>query len=464
MTPNQSRREFLVMSALAGFTTIVTNQAKGEAGDKTQRPNIVFIMADDLGYADVGCYGQKHIKTPNIDRLAKEGLRFTQCYTGSPVCAPSRSVLMTGKHTGHTTVRGNFGIGGVLGLGGKEGRVPLHAEDVTVAEVLKQAGYVTGMTGKWGLGEPNTTGEPNSQGWDEWFGFLNQRRAHTYYPTFIWKNREKIDLPGNLDGKQGQYTHDMFTDFALDYIRRNYKKPFFLYVPYCIPHSALEVPSLEPYADMPWEKDEITYAAMVTRMDGDIGRIMALIKNLDIDENTIVFFCSDNGAAERWEQFDSSGPLRGKKRDLYEGGIRTPMIARWPDTIQPDTTSDQPWYFADVLPTLADLAGAKKPKGIDGISVLPTLMGKKQNLKDRYFYWEFFEGGFVQAVRWRDWKAVWPTPGKPLELYDLSNDVGETTDVAAQNPRIVQKLEAYRATARTESLAWPLDVAAPGHV
>ncbi len=441
------------MSIVLIFVSSFSAHAK-----KLQKPNIIFIMADDLGYGDLGSYGQQIIQTPNLDKMASEGMRFTECYAGSPVCAPSRSVLMTGKHTGHTTVRGNSGgIGGVMGLGGKDGRVPLRKDDVTVAEVLKQAGYVTGMTGKWGLGEPNTTGEPNSQGFDEWFGYLNQNRAHTYYPTFIWRNRERVPLNGNTGNRKTQYTHDMFTNFALEFIRENQKKPFFLYVPYCIPHSDYEIPDIAPYSDQPWAENEKVHAAMVTRMDRDIGRLMALLKELKIDDNTIVFFCSDNGAAERWEgRFDSSGPLRGHKRDMYEGGIRTPMIVRWPGRIESGSENDLAWHFADVLPTLAEIARTNPPDGIDGVSVLPTLLGKKQVIADRFLYWEFFGGGFKQAVRWRNWKAVRLKPGQKLELYDLSQDIGETQNVAAKHPNIVAKINEYLKTARSESQAWPI--------
>lgn len=438
----------LFISGCRGFSTASDGPEK--------RPNIIFIMADDLGYGDLGCYGQRVIETPHIDRLAQEGLRFTQCYAGSTVCAPSRSVLMTGKHTGHTTVRGNFGLGGVQGLGGGQGRVPLKHEDVTVAELLKQAGYSTGMTGKWGLGEPNTPGQPNRQGFDAWFGYLNQRRAHTYYPTFIWRNQARVPLPGNADEQKTQYTHDMFTDFALDFVRENQRRPFFLYLPYCIPHAKYEIPSTVPYSDRPWTSDEKVHAAMVTRMDRDIGRLMSLLKELGIDQHTVVFFCSDNGAAKRWEgRFDSSGPLRGRKRDLYEGGIRTPMIVRWPGRIKAATVSDSAWYFADVLPTLAALAGVRPPADIDGISVLPTLLGQAQDLSQRFLYWEFFERGFQQAVRWGKWKAIRSKPGQPLELYDLSNDIAETQDLAADHPDIVARIEAYLKTARTESPNFP---------
>ncbi len=425
-----------------------------ECGCGAGKPNMIFIMADDMGYGDLGCYGQKFIKTPNIDRLAHEGMRFTDCYAGSTVCAPCRSVLMTGQHTGHTRVRGNFGkVGGV----GEQKRVPLEPDDVTVAEVLKRAGYATGITGKWGLGEPGTTGVPNRQGFDEWFGYLNQRNAHSYYPSYLWRNEEKIMLPGNADGKRETYTHDLFTNFAIDFIREKASKPFFLYCAYTVPHAKYEIPDTAPYTGEDWPGDAKVHAAMITRLDKDVGRIMKLLKDLGIDERTVVFFCSDNGAAKRWEGiFDSSGVLRGRKRDMYEGGIRAPMIVRWPGRVAEGVVSEQPWYFADVLPTAADIAGVAPPADIDGISVLPTLLGKEQDLSERFMYWEFFESGYIQiAVRWRTWKAIRLRPEKSLELYDLSKDISETTDIAAENPDVIAKIEEWLKTARTESLNWP---------
>ena len=450
MEKRQLRSILLILGALS-----TPFFSKAEVGD---RPNIIFIMADDLGYGDLGSYGQTVIQTPYLDLMAKEGTRFIYAYAGSPVCAPSRSVLMTGMHTGHATVRGNFGEYGVKGLAGGNGRVPLNAEDVTVAEVLKEAGYVTGMTGKWGLGEPGTTGHPNEQGFDEWFGYLNQRRAHSYYPDFIWRNKERVDLPGNTDGKKETYTHDLFAEFALEFVRENRGNRFFLYIPYLIPHSRYEIPDTAPYMNQPWKEDEIIHAAMVTRMDRDIGRLFALLKELGIDEETIVFFCSDNGAAQRWEgRFDSSGSLRGRKRDMYEGGIRTPMIVRWPGIVAAGKTNGFPWYFADVLPTLVDLAGGQAPDRLDGISVLPSILGNPQS-KDRFLYWEFFENGFQQAVRWKDWKAVRLALGEPLELYDLASDESETNNIASENPDIVAKFEAYLKVARTDSINWPVEV------
>jgi arylsulfatase A-like enzyme len=425
-----------------------------------EKPNILFIMADDMGYGDLGCYGQQHIQTPHIDRLAREGTRFTDVYAGSTVCAPSRSVLMTGRHTGHTTVRGNFGKFGVAGLGGGKGRVPLAAEDVTLAEVLKGAGYVTGMSGKWGLGEPDTTGQPNRQGFDEWFGYLNQRRAHTYYPDFIWLNEDRYPLPGNTQGRREQYTHDLFTAFALGFIRRHAGKeqPFFLYLPYTVPHSKYEIPSVEPYADRDWSKDEKVHAAMITRLDRDVGRIMALLESKGIDKQTLVFFCSDNGAAKRWEgRFNSSGALRGAKRAMYEGGIRTPMIVRWPGRVPAGKSSDVPWYFADVLPTLAALAQQEVPRGVDGLNLLPSLLGREQpGLMTRSMYWEFFERGFQQAARRGKWKAVRLKRDGPIELYDLAIDEGEQVDLADQHPEVVELFQGLFKRARTPSRNWPL--------
>lgn len=422
------------------------------------RPNIIFIMADDLGYGDLGSYGQTVIQTPHLDQMAEEGIRFSDFYAGSPVCAPSRSVLMTGQHTGHTTVRGNFGKFGVLGLAGNKGRVPLLAKDVTIAEVLKSAGYATGITGKWGLGEPGTTGTPNDQGFDEWFGYLNQRRAHSYFPEYIWKNQDRFDLPGNANGGQETYTHDLFTEFALDFVERHQAGPFFLYLPYTVPHSRYEIPDTAPYSDKPWTDDEKVHAAMITRLDRDIGQLFALLKSLKIDEQTIVFFCSDNGAAERWEgRFDSSGPLRGRKRDVYEGGIRSPMIVRWPGQITAGSASDTPWYLADVLPTLAGIAQTSTTASVDGVNLTSIIRGEATELEKRFLYWEFFENGFQQAVRWGDWKAVRPQLGEPLEIYNLARDAGETKNIAAHSPKIVQTFEDYLSTARTASKNWPVD-------
>lgn len=450
------RRQFLQTIGIAAGAIAAGCTGKSAVA----KPNIIFIMADDLGWGDLGCYGQKKIITPYIDGLAKEGLRFTNCYAGGAVCAPSRSVLMTGQHLGHTTVRGNAGkVGGteVTDNGGLQRRVPLKKEDVTVAKLLQSAGYKTGMTGKWGLGESNNSGQPNDQGFDEWFGYLNQRRAHTYWPPYLWHNREKVVYEENMDGQQGTYSHDLFTKFALSFLESNKDNPFFLYVPYTIPHYALHPPDLGPYTNEPWDEEQKAYAAMVTRMDKDVGKIMAWLKENNLDENTIVFFCSDNGGLPKEKIFfRSTGPFRGNKGDVYEGGLRTPMIVRFPGKVAPATESELPWYFADVLPTMMDLIGKEPPDNIDGVSVLPTILGKPQDLSDRFMYWEHHARGLNQAVRWGNWKAVRIGKETPLELYNLSQDIGEENNVAGSNPKVVEIFENYLKTARTESPNWPV--------
>ncbi len=418
-----------------------------------ERPNIIFIMADDLGYGDLGAYGQQVIQTPRLDQFAREGKTFWQVYAGSPVCAPSRSVLMTGQHSGHTTVRGNFGQGGVVGLGGGAGRVPLEQNDTTLAEVLKSAGYITGMAGKWGLGEPSTTGEPLQQGFDEFLGFLNQRKAHSYFPDFIWHNDQKLTLDENQAGQQGTYVQDLIADFTLDFVRRHQDTSFFLYYPLTLPHDRYEIPSQGLYAhEVAWTEEERTFAAMVSRMDTDVGRLLDLLEELSLAENTLVLFCSDNGAAEFWKgRFNSSGALRGRKRDLYEGGIRTPMIVRYPGRIQPGSESDFPWHFMDVLPTLATIAEAQAPRQIDGRDISPVFWNENGPGPEPTFYWEFYEGGFQQAVRWQNWKGVKLASTLPWELYDLATDPAESTDVAATHPEIVKQLNQIAETAHTPS-------------
>lgn len=444
---------------LSASCWLAPQAAVAEVASVPPRPHIIFIMADDLGYHDLGSYGQEKIHTPHLDQLAADGMRFTDVYSGSSVCAPARSSLMTGLHAGRTTIRGNFpAVGGEVDMNGSR-RLSLPAEDVTLAEVLKQAGYVTGMTGKWGLGEAGTAGEPNLKGFDEWFGFLNQRHAHSYYPEFQWHNRERVEIPGNQDGRREQYSHDLHTDFALNFIRRfgAGEKPFFLYLPYQIPHSEYRIPSLGRYQNQPWSFEAKVHAAMITRLDRDVGRLMDLLRELGIDGETMVFFTSDNGAALRWEGvFDSSKPLRGRKRDLYEGGIRVPMIVTGPG-VPAGTTRAAPWYFPDLMPTLAELAGALDlvPAGLDGVSVVPLLRGEEQpELLDRVLYWEFHERGFDQAARWRNWKAV-RLGDAPLALYDLAVDIGETNDIATSHPERVAFFETALRDKRVPSIYWP---------
>jgi arylsulfatase A-like enzyme len=417
-------------------------------------PNIIFILADDLGYGDLGCYGQKKIKTPNIDRLAEEGMRFTQCYAGSTVCAPSRCCLMTGLHTGHARIRGNA-------------RVPLEAADLTVAEILKPAGYRTAAIGKWGLGNEGTAGIPNKHGFEEWFGYLDQTDAHNYYPEFLWRNERQWHVPGNANGQKGDYSHDWFTRTSTNFIRINQLHPFFLYLAYTLPHAnnelkdrGMEVPSDAPYSKEAWPQQEKNKAAMITRLDTDVGKVLNKLKELRLDQDTIVFFSSDNGPHKEGgvdpKFFESSGSLRGIKRDLYEGGIRVPMIVRWPGRIKAGSTNDQVWAFWDFLPTAAELAGVKPPKGIDGISVVPALLSLKQTNQHEYLYWEFHERGFQQASRMGDWKALKLATNKPVELYNLKTDPGEKDNMADKHPDVVAKIEEYFKTARTDSKDWPI--------
>lgn len=341
-------------------------------------------------------------------------------------------------------------------------RLPLSADDVTLAEVLKSGGYLTGMAGKWGLGEAGTSGGPHRQGFDHWFGYLNQEHAHGYYPQFQWHNGERVEIVANQDGARGAYSHDLHTDFALRFVRQAAEKeaPFFLYVAYQVPHARYEVPSVEPYDGRDWPADAKVHAAMITRLDRDLGRMMHLLDELGISGKTFLFVASDNGPARRWEGiFDSSFPLRGAKRDLYEGGIRIPMIARGPG-IPAGTVSDAPWYFPDILPTLAELAGVPEavPEGIDGVSVVEVLQGGEQpGLRERPMYWEFHERGFDQAVRLGEWKAV-RNGNNPLQLYHLPTDIGEQTDLAGEHPPVVVMLEKIIARHRTPTVHWPTPI------
>jgi len=462
MTNKISRRNMFKQS-LAGLTAAALC-GPAWAQQRKKRPNIVFILADDLGYGDLGCYGQQKIQTPNLDAFAREGMRFTQCYAGSTVCAPSRCCLMTGLHTGHARVRGNK-------------RVPLRPEDTTVAELLKTAGYDTALIGKWGLGEPDTTGVPNRKGFDYFFGYLNQGHAHNYYPEYLWRNEEKVPLEGNVESaeqprysiERAQYSHDLFTNEALQYLDEHKDGPFFLYLAYTLPHAnnergratgdGMEVPDYGSYDDKNWPNPQKGHAAMISRLDRDVGRVVQKLRDLGIDEDTIVFFTSDNGTHQEGgadpEFFGSSGPLRGIKRDMYDGGIRVPGMARWPGRIEPGV-SDQVWAFWDFLPTALELAGAGDgtPDKIDGQSIAPHLIQGK-HVEHKPLYWEFHEGGYKRSARMGDWKGVLLKPDEPIELYDLSKDVGETCNVAEEHPRIVKRFERFFKNARTFNEDWP---------
>ncbi|RLD80140.1 MAG: arylsulfatase [Bacteroidetes bacterium] len=440
------------------------------------KPNIIFILADDLGYNELGCYGQEIIRTPHIDQLAAEGMRFTQHYSGSPVCAPSRSVLMTGLHTGHTFTRDNREIK-------PEGQAPIPDSALTIAEVLKTQGYVTAAMGKWGLGFPGSEGDPNNQGFDLFFGYNCQRHAHNHYPRYLWRNDEKIMLEGNDRTLYGeQYSQDLFTREALNFIESNKDTNFFLFLPFIIPHVSIQVPdeSLEEYkdsiAETPYDHHpyylehpypHAGYAAMVTHMDKAVGWIMYRLQELGLDENTLVVFASDNGptyarvGGADSEFFESAGPFRGMKGSVYEGGIRVPMIARWQGKVEANSTSDHLSYFPDYFATFADLAGVEKDFNIDGISMTPVLLGEKGQTEHEFLYWEFPAYGGQQAIRYGNWKGVrkglFKDQSAPLELYDLSIDIAESNDLAGEYPEIIKILDSLMRSSHIPSQLFPFE-------
>jgi len=520
-TPNRGGhfRSYLPGALPHGVTTFILTGAAlclsmstGDCGEYPQDggvPNIVLILADDLGYAELGCYGQEKIKTPHLDKLAAEGMRFTQHYCGNAVCAPSRCVLMTGKHPGHAYIRNNRGaklpdeLRQRLGLV-FSGQEPIPDAEVTIAEMVKQKGYATAAMGKWGLGHFGTSGDPNRQGFDLFFGYNCQGHAHSYYPGHLWRNGKKVmldndppvpghaKLPAGADPndpasyepfKGTDYSPDRMIEAALQFIRENREGPFFLYFPSTIPHVALHIPDeeLKPYLGK-WEETPFTgngytphqtpraaYAAMISRLDKDVGRIMALIRELGLDKETLVMFSSDNGTTHLekeadYEFFESVGPLRGLKGSLYEGGIRVPMIARWPGKIEPGTTTDHISAFCDVMPTIAEVTGTELPKGIDGVSFLPTLLGRPDEQKQHdHLYWEFTGYGGQQAVRMGPWKAVRQNMlrrnnREPLriELYNLEKDIGESQDVAAEHPEIVARMRKVMQSEHVPSKLFPM--------
>ena len=439
------------------------------------KPNIIYILADDLGYGDLGCFAQTTIQTPQLDNMASQGIKFTDHYSGSTVCAPSRCTLMTGLHTGHARVRGNA-------------TAPLSPEDVTVAELLHEAGYKTGLIGKWGLGEAGSTGVPNKQGFDYFFGYLNQIKAHNYYPEYLWRNEEKVYLDnkveiiqetyakgiGSVAREKNTHSHDLFTNEALKFIETNKDSSFFLYLAYTIPHAnnegipmgqiGMEVPDLGIYKDKDWPEAQKAHAAMITYLDKDVGAILMKLNELKIDKNTLVIFTSDNGPHNEGgadpDFFDSNGKLKGMKRDLYEGGIRVPMIAWWPGRITGGMESNHISAFWDFLPTACEVGGVSIPATTDGVSFLPTLTGGDQK-KHEYLYWEFMEKGGRQGVRKHNWKAVKydmsNNPHAPIQLFDLTSDIGEEHDLSGEHPKIVEEMENIMKTARTPSDVFQFD-------
>ncbi len=484
----------LLVCVHAGCEPVLVDEA-----DKFQKPNIIYIIADDLGYGDLGSFGQEHIQTPNLDRMADEGMKFTHHYSGSTVCAPARSVLMTGFHSGRTQIRGNREQMPI-------GQYPMMYGTPTISGILQHHGYATGGFGKWGLGYPGSSGVPSLQGFDEFFGFLGQRRAHFYYPEFLFhdvkgEELQRVYLEGNVvddtpawegfehpgSGKpieRAKYSADVIHKEAMRFIDENHGRPFFLFYPTQIPHASLTVPDEsfqhyldeqgnsifeeEPhdfghYTEQPMPK--AAYAAMVTHLDKQTGEILAKLEEHGIAENTLVIFTSDNGSHSEggyhYSMLDSNGPLRGGKRDLYEGGIRVPTLAWWPGTVEPGTVSNLISGFQDMLPTFAELAGVSVPFGIDGISLVPTLLGTGVQQEHEYLYWEFHGQGGKQAVRWGDWKAVRLNvrenrDNAQVELYNLANDIGEENDVADSHPEILKQMVEFMKKAHIPNEVFPL--------
>ena len=455
-----------------------------------QKPNIIYILADDLGYGDLSCYGQDKISTPNIDQLARQGMQFMQHYAGAPVCAPSRSSLMSGQHTGHTSIRGN-----ATEKGTEEGQVPMSGTTITIAELVKQAGYKTAIFGKWGLGYIGSEGDANNQGFDEFFGYNCQAVAHRYYPTHLWHNRDKVMLQGNDWKHTVTYAADVIHDKALQFIDDNKSTPFFMYYSSILPHAELIVPDDaifqaerakfgdetpylgkkngegKDYGDNLIVKEyttqkypHATFAAMVKRLDQQVGELMSKLKELGIEKNTVILFSSDNGPHNEGgadpEFFNSNSFLKGIKRDVYEGGIRVPMIVKWPAKVKAGSKTEHVSAFWDVMPTLADIAQVKSPTEGDGISFLPALIGNKQKQHD-FLYWEFHEKNASQAVRFGQWKGIRQNStdlkNAPIELYDLSSDVGEEKNIANSYPDIVAKMGKIMNDSHVENERFPFD-------
>jgi len=463
--------------ALTGLFFLIQWQQSAAQQTKPARPNIIFILADDLGYGDLGCYGQKLIQTPNLDAMAKQGLRFTQFYAGTAVCAPSRSSFLTGQHTGHTPIRGNKGVQ-------PEGQWPIPDSTVTIAEVLKQAGYATGDFGKWGLGPVASSGDPIKQGFDAFYGYNCQTLAHDYYPDHLWENDTRVDFAANTPEHPTDYSADLIHQKALQFIDQHKGSPFFVFLSYTLPHAALQVPDdslFEKYRKLlnehpipvpkwngknyaPQAYPRSAYAAMVSRLDAYVGQVLQKLKEAGIDKNTLVIFSSDNGPHKEGgydpDFFNSNGPLRGIKRDLYEGGMREPMIAWWPGKIKAGGTSDYIGAFWDFLPTFAELAKTPQPKNIDGISIVPALLGQKNAPMHPWLYWEFHEQGGKQAVRMGKWKGVklnvTSQPNGPIELYDLTTDEAEKNNVADKHPDVVAAIRKIMEQQHRESPDFPL--------
>lgn len=424
----------------------------------TEKPNIIFILADDLGQGDLGCYGQQKIKTPHLDRLAAEGTRFTQAYSGTTVCAPSRTSLMTGLDMGHSPVRANREIAK------GQGQMPLPEKTVTVAQLLKQQGYATACMGKWGMGMFDTTGSPLKKGFDHFYGYNCQRHAHSYFPTYLYDDDKLIELPENKDAKK-TYATTLIQKDVLTWVEKQKSAPFFLFYATTLPHGSYEIDNLGQYADLPgWTDQAKTFAAMVTRLDQNVGELVALLKKMGIEKNTLILFSGDNGASfedtsaiSKFFNQSMDGKLRGFKRGMYEGGLRQPAMAYWPGTIPAGRVSEEPWAFWDFLPTCAELAGATYPADFKpcGLSLVSFLKGGPAPQRE-CFYWELHEGNPKQAIRFANWKAVRNGPNRKIELYDLSKDTAEQNDLAESQPEKVKQAEALMLQAHVDDPNWPL--------
>jgi arylsulfatase A-like enzyme len=483
---NRKCKPFLLILYFSIIPLIFSCESPELAIEEKPKPNIIFILVDDLGYGDLGFLGQQYIETPAIDRLAANGMFFTNFYSGATVCAPSRSAFMTGLHTGHTPIRGNTEVQ-------PEGQRPMPDSVMTISKLMQKAGYVTGAFGKWGLGFPGSEGDPVNQGFDQFFGYNCQRYAHRYYPDYLWDNFQKVDLPGNDWTTRGDFAPDVIQERTLEFIEKNQDKPFFLFMPIVMPHAELAAPddeilakyktkfpnetayvakskgadygpemAIPAYQSQPYP--HATFATMVARIDRYVAEVVEKLDELGLSENTSIIFASDNGAHQEGgadpDFFDSNGVFRGHKRDLYEGGIRTPMIAYWPGKIKAGSESDQSFAFWDLLPTFAELAGIKPEKETDGISFLPTLLGNTQQKIHDYLYWEFHEQGGKQAIRQGNWKGiklkVFGADEPILELYDLSKDPSESTNLATQKPEKMQELAQLMDEAHTSNSQFPL--------
>jgi arylsulfatase A-like enzyme len=459
----------LLVAVLSMVLLLGATPSAWGANDDVGPPNIVYILADDLGYGDLSCYGQTILQTPHLDRMAEEGIRFTQHYAGSTVCAPSRCSLLTGLHTGHARIRNNRP--GVL-----------KASDVTIAKLLSQRGYRTGCAGKWGVGNPPPLDDPNRMGFDDFFGYISMWHAHNFYPEFLVENGKKVPLENEVpDGKwqddgrgvatrKVQYAPNLITEHALDFIRAHQEGPFFLYFAMNVPHAnneagrkGMEVPDWGRFAERDWPEPEKGFAAMIRNIDRDVGAVLDLLRELGIEKNTLVIFTSDNGphqeGGHQADFFDSNGPLRGIKRDVYDGGIRVPMIAWWPGTIAPKQTSEHISAFYDMMPTFCELAKVDIPEQTDGISLVPTLLGEKENQREHDFlFWQFDAVGGKQAVRLGPWKGVrtdtMQDPAGPIELYHIATDIGEENEVSRRHPEVVREIRKIMSRENTEPLNW----------